>query len=86
MGRHYIQSYIGWEDYRTCSAAAREGHLDILKWARDHGCDWDSETCWFAAQGGHLDVLKWAREHGCDCNLLECREKANFNDHKHILC
>ena len=46
--------------------AAREGHLEILKWAREHGCEWDSFTCANAALGGHLETLKWARENGCE--------------------
>jgi len=37
-----------------------------LKWAREHGCEWDKYTCHFAALGGHLKSLVWAREHGCD--------------------
>ena len=35
----------------------------MLRWAREHGCDWDFRTTAFAAQGGHLEVLRWAREH-----------------------
>ena len=49
----------------TCAAAAAGGRLEVLKWAREHGCDWDEVTCACAARGGHLEVLKWAREHGC---------------------
>ena len=54
---------IGYTD--TCCDAARYGHLACLKWAREHGCDWNAYTCNLAAYGGHLDILKWAREHGC---------------------
>ena len=45
--------------------AAKYGHLEVLKWARENGCPWDEVTCAYAAKGGHLDVLKWARENGC---------------------
>ena len=38
------------------------GHLEVLKWARENGCQWDEWTCATAAEGGHLEVLKWARE------------------------
>jgi hypothetical protein len=24
--------------------AAEGGYLECLKWAREHGCDWDSDT------------------------------------------
>ena len=36
----------------------------MLRWAREHGCEWDEQTCALAAEGGHLDVLQWARAHG----------------------
>jgi hypothetical protein len=41
--------------------AARGGHLELLKWARAHGCAWDSHTSSAAAGGGHLLVLQWLR-------------------------
>jgi len=49
----------------TCSYAAKNGHLEILKWARANLCPWNEETCTNAAVGGHLELLKWAREHRC---------------------
>jgi hypothetical protein len=52
----------------VCKLAAAGVHLEVLTWARDHGCEWDvwtSKCCAEAARGGHLEVLKWAREHGC---------------------
>ncbi len=48
----------------TCAWVGR--HLDVLKWARANGCDWDARTCAYAAAGGHLDVIKWARANGCE--------------------
>ena len=56
----------------TCAFAARDGHLDVLKWARSQEppCPWDEWTCsnaiHNAAQNGHLHVVEWVREHGCD--------------------
>ena len=44
---------------------ARNGHLEVLRWARANGCQWDERTCYAAAERGHLDVLKWARANGC---------------------
>ena len=38
---------------------------EVLQWAREHGCEWDSLTCVYAARNEHLDVLQWAKEHGC---------------------
>jgi hypothetical protein len=60
----------------TCHSAAAGGHLAVLKWAREHGCPWNSGTCAAAAQGGHLDVLKWAREHGCEWSMSTCAAAA----------
>jgi len=51
-------------DSKTCADAARGGHLDVLKWARENGAPWNEQTCANAAAGGYLEVLKWAREHG----------------------
>ena len=51
-----------------CEDAARGGHLEVLKLARENGCPWDEETCADAAEGGHLEVLQWARENGCPWN------------------
>jgi hypothetical protein len=69
----------------TCETLARGGHLEVLKWAREHSCEWDEWTCARAAAGGYLEVLRWAREHGCPWNeVLEdeetdcCAQAAQF--------
>ena len=51
--------------YSTCENAAKGGHLEVLKWARENDCPWNEWTCENAAKGGHLEILKWARENGC---------------------
>ena len=59
---------------RVISAAAAEnGDLDVLKWARaqDPPCDWDAEVCSNAARYGHLDVLQWARAQDPPCDWSE---------------
>ena len=60
-----------------CSMIALEGHLEVLKWARENGCEWDYLTCAYAAKNGHLEVLKWARENGCDWNSWTCAYAAH---------
>src|SRR5580692_11608323 len=55
-----------------CHVIASEGSLEVLKWARDEGCSWDSITCTYAAENGHLEVLKWARSEGCEWNSYTC--------------
>lgn len=52
-------------DEQICQNAALYGKLDVLKWARDKGCDWDEFSCSNAAAGGHLDVLIWLHKNGC---------------------
>jgi len=63
--------------------AAWGGHLEVMKWAREHGCPWvevddvDAEyimiCCAGAAVGGHLEVLKWLREHDCPWDACTVR-------------
>jgi hypothetical protein len=48
----------------TCSRAAEGGHLDVLRWAREHHCPWDANTRRVAQQHEHLELLQWAVEHG----------------------
>ena len=52
-------------DTSSCYAAAQNGHLEILQWARANGCPWNKSTCVIAVERGHLDVLQWARANGC---------------------
>lgn len=58
---------------QTCIEAARAGHLEVLVWARENGCDWDASTCSAAAENGHLAVLNWVRENGCDWYHMDPR-------------
>jgi len=30
----------------------------MLKWAREHGCEWNSKVCSYAAYNGHIEILK----------------------------
>jgi hypothetical protein len=55
---------------------AKEGHLDVLKWAHENGCPWGESTCSAAADEGHLDVLKWARQNGCPWDESTCKAAA----------
>jgi len=32
-------------EWKTCANAALGGHLEILEWVRDNGCDWNEWTC-----------------------------------------
>ncbi len=41
--------------------AAEGGHLEVLKWARANGYEWNKEVCREAAIGGRLDVLNYVQ-------------------------
>jgi hypothetical protein len=45
-----------------------DGHLEVLKWAKENGCPWNENVCNNAAKNGHLEILKWAIENGCPYN------------------
>ncbi len=66
------------ELYPACVGAAKYGHLNIIKWARQYDCEWDFFTCAyadestriFAARGGHLDVVNWVKEKEAKITIL----------------
>ena len=58
--------------FLTCEAAARDGHLEVLKWARQNGCPVNADTCVAAAEGGNLEVLQWLRQNGCPWDAETC--------------
>ena len=66
-----------WDKW-TCAAAAGNGHLAVLQWARAQGCPWDEETCEYAALNNHLAVLQWAQAQGCPCSQATYRTVAQM--------
>ena len=68
-----------WTPERVCLFASLRGNLEMLRWARENGGDWENwhpsalvdavELCKAAAQRGHLEVLQWLRETGCPWNI-----------------
>ena len=51
--------------------------MNVLQWAREHGCVWCSATCEAAASGGHLAVLQYIHQNGCDWNSYMCEAAAS---------
>ena len=41
------------------------GHLEVLKYARKNGCNWDRYVCVNAKKYGYMEMLKWAIKNGC---------------------
>ncbi len=64
-----------------CSAAARGGSLDILKFLLEHQFRLGSNVCASAALNGHLNVLKWARANGCKWDDMT---RINAQNHGHL--
>ena len=62
---------------QTCSRAAEQGNLEMLKWARANDCPWDVVTRQFAGDGEHWDVLEWARANGCPKNARDWHVSVN---------
>ena len=57
------------EIYRT---AAEYGHIDVLKWALDHGIVWDEEAAIIAAYNGRIDVFEFIEENKLPYDIDAC--------------
>ncbi len=59
------------KDYKltetTSALIAFSCNLEILKWARSNGCQWDEDVYSSADRVGH--ILKWAIENGCQWDM-----------------
>jgi hypothetical protein len=82
-----FQRQINWNLY-ICRSAARNGHLDILQYARGltPPCPWDERVCAVAALGGHLHLLRWARtqREPCPWDATACTQAA-FGGHLDVM-
>eukprot|EP00878_Enallax_costatus_P029377 GHUV01031849.1.p1 GENE.GHUV01031849.1~~GHUV01031849.1.p1 ORF type:complete len:187 (+),score=59.90 GHUV01031849.1:458-1018(+) len=72
---HVLEWYVShggsslWNLAAHCTAAARFGHLDVLKWlcSLDLPPRFTMGTCAAAAAGGHLHILQWLRQQDPPC-------------------
>ena len=71
--------------YILTESAAKDGHLNILKWAIDNGFPWSDNVCTYAADGGHLEILKWAIEHDYPYYEDSCVYASAYKGHTEIL-
>ncbi|CAL6399693.1 unnamed protein product [Bathycoccus prasinos] len=54
-------------DWRTCACAAKNGHLEILKYLHEEvKAPWDWDTAAWAAENGHLHILEYLVEREYD--------------------
>ena len=56
-----------WNEW-TINAAAKNGHLHIVKYCMEQKCPRTKLACACAAKSGHLDILKYLHENGAPCN------------------
>lgn len=71
----------------VCSAAARGGHLEELKWGIAEGCQYAEETHAAAASSGNLEVLQYLDGIFCRASgTKSCAAAAlKLNGHLHVL-
>ena len=71
-------------DWRTITAAAEKGNLEMVKYCVANGCPIGVSACSEAALKGHLECLKYLREEAkaWDLNSADCAAR---NGHLHIL-
>jgi hypothetical protein len=72
----------------TCEVAARGGHLDVLKYARENGCLWEVSSpykgmCISAIIGGNVECLKYVQERKCQMPL-DNRPCERAAEHGHL--
>jgi hypothetical protein len=74
--------------FAVCSAAARNGQFDVLRWlrAQDPPCPWDIWACARATQNGHLEIVQWlrAQDPPCPWDIWVCAFAAE-NGHLDVL-
>jgi hypothetical protein len=55
-------------------------HVEVLKWSRANGCDWNSLTCAYLAENGDLEALKWAVANGLPSDDRTCSAAATYGN------
>jgi hypothetical protein len=61
----------------VCEAAAGIGDLELLRWARTNGYEWNEDSvCAEAAENGHLGIIQWVLETGTRSGRQLCANAA----------
>ena len=84
--KFYLLTKNKWniDKYKFINDVAKTGEIELFKWSRQNGCEWDSDTCSYAAENGHLEVLQWARQNECKWDYSTCAYAAK-NGHLEVL-
>lgn len=53
------------EAFSLCDIGAHNCNLNVIKWARKHGCHWNEKTFSYAAMYNDIEMVKWFYENGC---------------------
>ena len=67
-----------WNEW-TINAAAKNGHLHIVKYCMEQKCPRNELACSSAAKSGHLDILKYLHENGVPWNSWTCSFARKYN-------
>lgn len=68
----------------TIAYAARNGHLECLKYLHQHGCVWTEETLRGAVTCKQVECLKYAYENGCPFDI-ETVVKEIETEHRRLM-
>ncbi|AJF97433.1 ankyrin repeat protein [Pandoravirus inopinatum] len=71
------------DDYMR--AWARADAVDMIRWARQHGCPWSPEACTEAAHQGNLSLFQWLRDEGCPWDNWACTIAAASGGHLEVI-
>ena len=78
------QGRLQGKENEVFNTASQGGHLEVLKWLRSVGFQWNERICAFAAMGGHLEELKWLRANGCPWDEETCEFAATGGTGGHL--
>jgi len=84
MAKKIENQLLEFESNSSIMEYALNGHLEVLKWAREIGCPWNEDTCSNIAKNGHFEVLKWDRENRCSWDRNTCNS-ATFSTSLEVL-
>lgn len=59
------QDLLDRNDEGYCVCAAAYGHLEILKWLREHQFSWNGWVTFWAKYYNHVEIFEWAKDNGC---------------------
>jgi hypothetical protein len=84
MCEHLLRTGCEW-DSDACRKAADKGHLDTLRWLREHGCPWVlGAICADASFNGYTEIFDYVIEQGEVLSAFEltyCLNRAGARDH-----